>query len=89
MVMAGLYLKSTAGGSDQLNSSEMFLIIQNASKYKNPWVKTCSTTQRLRLCVTESLYVLVISSVLMVMSEEGFESEEEKYKMINKMIMFN
>lgn len=84
-----MVMESTAGESDQLNSSEMFLIIRNASKYKTPWVKTCSTTQRLRLCVIESLYLLVISSVLMVMSEEGFESEEEKYKTINKMIMFN
>lgn len=80
-----MVMESTAGESDQLNIAEMFLIIQNASKYKDPSVKTCSTTQRLRLCVTGSLYVLVISSVLMVMSEEGFESEEEKYKMI----MFN
>lgn len=82
-----MVMESTAGESDQLNSSEMFLIknISDNNKYKNPSVKTCSTTQRLRLCVTESLYLLVISSVLMVMSEEGFESEEEKYKMI----MFN
>lgn len=86
-----MVMESTAGESDQLNSSEMFFIknISDNNKYKTPWVKTCSTTQRLRLCVTGSLYVLVISSVLMVMSEEGFESEEEKYKMINKMIMFN